>query len=266
MASNSSGDEPAIAGAGGNTSKTIQETIQDSESIISSGRHVPESDEPQQATNDDGHDSALSQDPTASDPSNEIPETLSPGELDSAVPATEPDDGVSNLADSMERELLVAEHGETDQLGDSTVEHQPMSLPAGPSASSPPPATITEDRALPEVPVTFPARTSSRRSPAGESHSAARVRGTPRRRTSAGAGSRGSDSHSGAQEFALPRWQPDGEVTYCPICRTQFSIFVRKHHCRLAIISMHPFAISDTNPMAENVAGWSVTPAHLTES
>ncbi|KAJ4860824.1 FYVE zinc finger domain-containing protein [Trichoderma breve] len=30
----------------------------------------------------------------------------------------------------------------------------------------------------------------------------------------------------------LPRWQPDAEVTYCPICRTQFSIFVRKHHCR----------------------------------
>lgn len=34
------------------------------------------------------------------------------------------------------------------------------------------------------------------------------------------------------QEFALPRWQPDSEVTYCPICRTQFSFFVRKHHCR----------------------------------
>lgn len=32
----------------------------------------------------------------------------------------------------------------------------------------------------------------------------------------------------------LPRWQPDAEVTYCPICRTQFSIFVRKHHCRYA--------------------------------
>ncbi|KAJ4236088.1 hypothetical protein NW759_001165 [Fusarium solani] len=29
-----------------------------------------------------------------------------------------------------------------------------------------------------------------------------------------------------------PRWQPDNEVTYCPICRTQFSFFVRKHHCR----------------------------------
>lgn len=36
----------------------------------------------------------------------------------------------------------------------------------------------------------------------------------------------------GSQEFSLPRWQPDAEVTYCPICHTQFSIFVRKHHCR----------------------------------
>ncbi|GAB1310333.1 E3 ubiquitin-protein ligase ZNRF2 [Madurella fahalii] len=36
----------------------------------------------------------------------------------------------------------------------------------------------------------------------------------------------------GPSEFVLPRWQPDAEVTYCPICHTQFSIFVRKHHCR----------------------------------
>jgi hypothetical protein len=33
-------------------------------------------------------------------------------------------------------------------------------------------------------------------------------------------------------EYSLPRWQPDAEVTYCPICNAQFSIFVRKHHCR----------------------------------
>lgn len=33
-------------------------------------------------------------------------------------------------------------------------------------------------------------------------------------------------------EIVLPRWQPDAEVTYCPICRQQFSFFVRKHHCR----------------------------------
>ena len=33
-------------------------------------------------------------------------------------------------------------------------------------------------------------------------------------------------------EIVLPRWQPDSDVTYCPICHAQFSIFVRKHHCR----------------------------------
>lgn len=43
--------------------------------------------------------------------------------------------------------------------------------------------------------------------------------------------SAGTD-RGGPSEFVLPRWQPDAEVTYCPICHTQFSIFVRKHHCR----------------------------------
>lgn len=33
-------------------------------------------------------------------------------------------------------------------------------------------------------------------------------------------------------EYSVPRWQPDAEVTYCPICNAQFSIFIRKHHCR----------------------------------
>ncbi|KAI2618355.1 FYVE-domain-containing protein [Hypoxylon sp. NC1633] len=37
---------------------------------------------------------------------------------------------------------------------------------------------------------------------------------------------------SSPQEISLSRWQPDSEVTYCPICHTQFSFFVRKHHCR----------------------------------
>ncbi|KAI3343210.1 hypothetical protein F4824DRAFT_444851 [Ustulina deusta] len=35
-----------------------------------------------------------------------------------------------------------------------------------------------------------------------------------------------------AQEFAVPRWQPDAEVTNCPICDVQFGMFLRKHHCR----------------------------------
>ncbi|PFH58477.1 hypothetical protein XA68_13619 [Ophiocordyceps unilateralis] len=37
---------------------------------------------------------------------------------------------------------------------------------------------------------------------------------------------------SRTQGTQIPRWQPDAEVTYCPICNAQFSIFVRKHHCR----------------------------------
>lgn len=31
-------------------------------------------------------------------------------------------------------------------------------------------------------------------------------------------------------DYAVPRWQPDAEATYCPICGTQFGFFVRKHH------------------------------------
>ncbi|KAI0401026.1 hypothetical protein F4802DRAFT_445276 [Xylaria palmicola] len=35
-----------------------------------------------------------------------------------------------------------------------------------------------------------------------------------------------------SQSVALPRWQPDNEVTSCPICNVRFSMFFRKHHCR----------------------------------
>lgn len=33
-------------------------------------------------------------------------------------------------------------------------------------------------------------------------------------------------------ELTLPRWQPDSEVSECPICGTVFSFWYRKHHCR----------------------------------
>ena len=32
--------------------------------------------------------------------------------------------------------------------------------------------------------------------------------------------------------FGLPRWQPDSQVTKCPICGIPFSFWFRKHHCR----------------------------------
>lgn len=33
-------------------------------------------------------------------------------------------------------------------------------------------------------------------------------------------------------EYVRPRWQPDDEVTECPICEAPFGFFYRKHHCR----------------------------------
>ena len=33
-------------------------------------------------------------------------------------------------------------------------------------------------------------------------------------------------------DMSLPRWQPDIEVSSCPICGTVFGFFYRKHHCR----------------------------------
>ena len=36
-------------------------------------------------------------------------------------------------------------------------------------------------------------------------------------------------------EVVVPRWQPDAEVTYCPICHSQFTWVNRKHHCRYVL-------------------------------
>ncbi|KAF7190484.1 Zinc finger FYVE domain-containing protein 21, partial [Pseudocercospora fuligena] len=33
-------------------------------------------------------------------------------------------------------------------------------------------------------------------------------------------------------DIVLPRWQPDNEVTKCPVCDTEFSLLYRRHHCR----------------------------------
>ena len=36
----------------------------------------------------------------------------------------------------------------------------------------------------------------------------------------------------GIGDFVLPQWQPDTEVSDCPICGKAFSFWYRKHHCR----------------------------------
>lgn len=33
-------------------------------------------------------------------------------------------------------------------------------------------------------------------------------------------------------DYRLPRWQPDSEVSNCPICGSTFTFWFRKHHCR----------------------------------
>ncbi|KAM0125418.1 hypothetical protein ACHAP3_009770 [Botrytis cinerea] len=40
------------------------------------------------------------------------------------------------------------------------------------------------------------------------------------------------DRESVQSEVVVPRWQPDSEVTQCPICNAWFGWLNRKHHCR----------------------------------
>ena len=35
--------------------------------------------------------------------------------------------------------------------------------------------------------------------------------------------------------IVLPTWQPDSDVSHCPVCGSQFTFFYRKHHCRYSI-------------------------------
>lgn len=42
---------------------------------------------------------------------------------------------------------------------------------------------------------------------------------------------RNREEESG-QDITLPRWQPDSEVSSCPICHNIFTFWYRKHHCR----------------------------------
>ena len=39
-------------------------------------------------------------------------------------------------------------------------------------------------------------------------------------------------AENAADEYHLPPWQPDAEVSECPICGRSFAFWFRKHHCR----------------------------------
>lgn len=126
-----------------------------------------------------------------------------------------------------------------DLTGDSPEE------PAQPGPSNP---NQNIERALPTLPPSASGSSiSSHRSAAAGSPSFQRRPATPpspppasRRRTSSNAFAATRASHQPQRlpeprrpsDLVLPRWQPDAEVTLCPICHTQFSIFIRKHHCR----------------------------------
>ena len=64
----------------------------------------------------------------------------------------------------------------------------------------------------------------------GSSETMRRAGGRPNATTTA----RGSDAFWGRSdsEIVLPKWQSDSEVSQCPVCKTDFSFWYRKHHCR----------------------------------
>lgn len=126
-----------------------------------------------------------------------------------------------------------------DLTGDSSEE------PAQPGPSN---LNQNVERALPTLPPSASGSSiSSHRSAGAGSPAFQRRPATPpspppasRRRTSSNAFAATRASHQQQRlpesrrpsDLVLPRWQPDAEVTLCPICHTQFSIFIRKHHCR----------------------------------
>lgn len=182
--------------------------------------------------------------------------------------ASSPEAGPSNAAES------------SASGAHATSRHGPVLIDL--TQDTPPPEQVAEastgERALPTLPTVGSNSSihSARRATGVESPTGHRRPGTPpspppptRRRTSnnnLGSASRSTRAQPQRpsedrrpSDIVLPRWQPDAEVTLCPICHTQFSIFVRKHHCRYVIFltsGVAPVWSLTVCPFPENVAGW----------
>lgn len=99
------------------------------------------------------------------------------------------------------------------------------------------PARTSSLPRLPSPPSSTRAELNASLPPTPEAAQSPRSHGPEARHTPGPAPSSPSSHRAGRvprdfSDILLPRWQPDSEVTLCPICRTQFSFFVRKHHCR----------------------------------
>lgn len=151
-------------------------------------------------------------------------------------------------------QIPAAEGGRTEPFGQgrSRLEPEVIDLTGDSSEESaqPGPSNTNQnvERALPTLPPSASGSSiSSQRSAGAGSPSFQRRPATPpspppafRRRTSSNAFAATRATHQQQRlpesrrpsDLVLPRWQPDAEVTLCPICHTQFSIFIRKHHCR----------------------------------
>ncbi|KAF2707990.1 FYVE-domain-containing protein [Pleomassaria siparia CBS 279.74] len=90
----------------------------------------------------------------------------------------------------------------------SSIRMRPDAAPAASGSSSDPILVDSSPapQSRPQLPPSFPSQTSS---------SSAR----PVRRES-------------ESSIVLPQWQPDADVSHCPVCGSQFTFFYRKHHCR----------------------------------
>lgn len=55
---------------------------------------------------------------------------------------------------------------------------------------------------------------------------------SPEPQTSTDSRLRRTSSSNSSRRYVVPKWQPDSEVTECPICHRPFTWMFRRHHCR----------------------------------